>query len=230
MGERNDSCTLAVLRRKLLLHTVQKLKRLFTDLLKPFRLQIIGEAGVVAGGPTKDFFSLVFNESQKFLVCSGNGTGFTLLHDVEKVRKGDFRLFGNLVAVGTFMECAGSQCFIPTVTAHLLNGEELHLKLEAIPGFDIQRKVQDLISAANEEGFQERLESFSERYLFGVTNVHVSLEDCDQLVKYVTQHFYCKCLNKNLMKVKWSYVNQVLIFYVCLQPSNTQKQMSNIVV
>ncbi len=55
-----------------------------------------------------------------------------MLHDVEKLRKGEFRLFGNLDAAGILMECDGPRCLIPSVAARLLNGADSHPALEDI--------------------------------------------------------------------------------------------------
>ncbi len=70
MGERKDFCQLAIRRRKIWLDTSSKLKPLFADGVKPFSVQFISEAGVDVGGPTKEFFALVFDESRQFLMCS----------------------------------------------------------------------------------------------------------------------------------------------------------------
>eukprot|EP00794_Sanderia_malayensis_P020964 gene20964-23019_t len=164
MGERNDSCQLVIRRRKVWFDTAQKLKRLFADGVKPFTVQFIGEAGVDAGGPTKEFFTF---------------------H-----------------VVGILMECAGPRCFIPSVVARLLNGVDSPPTLEDIPDLDVQMKLQDLINAVNEDEFQARMESFSERYMFGVTRVHVSFEDRSQLVKDVALHLCLSTCSDEIQEVR----------------------------
>ena len=84
----------------------------------------------------------------------------------------------------------------------LLNGEESSPTLEDIPDFDIQMKLQELLSAANEEEFQAKMESFPERYIYGVTRVHVSFEDSDQLVKDVARHFCLSTCSDEIQEVR----------------------------
>lgn len=109
---------LSVRRRKLWQDTAQKLGRLYANCITTFSVPFIGEAGIDARGPTREFFSLLFDDCKKHLFATGDGSSFTLLHDVEKVRKEELQLLGNLISIALLCGCAGPRCFIPSVTAH----------------------------------------------------------------------------------------------------------------
>eukprot|EP00794_Sanderia_malayensis_P011578 gene11578-12771_t len=87
----------SVRRRKLWQDTAQKLGRLYANCICPIVVSFIGEAGVDAGGPKREFFSLLFDDCKKHLFATGDGSSFTLLHDLEKVRKKEFQLLGQLL-------------------------------------------------------------------------------------------------------------------------------------
>lgn len=121
-GQREDFCLLAVRRRKLWMDTSQKTKRLFADGPKPLTVQFIGEAAIDAGGPLKKYFTLVFEDAKKYLLCTGDGKTYGLVHDVGKVRNGEFRIFGTLLALALLQGCAGPRYMMPCIVSRLLNG------------------------------------------------------------------------------------------------------------
>ena len=49
-------------KRKIWKDSVQKLKRLFKDGIRPFHIRFVGEEAVDYGGPYKEYFTLLFDE------------------------------------------------------------------------------------------------------------------------------------------------------------------------
>ena len=80
---------LQVRRRKIWEDTNIKLKRQLKQGLIPFRITFIGEPAFDAGGPTREFFTYVFNDASRYIM-EGTTDSFTFLHDVKKLRNGDF--------------------------------------------------------------------------------------------------------------------------------------------
>ena len=197
-----DSTELAVRRRKIWSDTILKLKRVFKDGVKPLTIHFIGEAGVDAGGPKKEFFSLMFSEAKKILLTTGNGSNFTFLHDVEKCRNGDFRTFGSLLAMALLEGCAGPRCFMPAVVARLLNGSAIQPSLEDIPDLEMQMKLKELLDAETEAEFQSLMDSFPERYMCGVTRMHVNYSDRGVLIQDIAQHFCLSLCNEEIQEVR----------------------------
>ena len=52
----HESVEICVRRRKIWVDSVQKLKRLFKDAIKPFHIRFVGEEAVDHGGPFKEYF------------------------------------------------------------------------------------------------------------------------------------------------------------------------------
>ena len=201
-GDDDDIVILAVRRRRIWADTYQKCRRLFVDGIKHIQVQFIGEEAVDTGGPMKEFFSLVFDEAKKFLMCTGDGQAFTLLHDIEKTRNDYFRLFGQLIAVALLEGCAGPRCMIPSVVSRLLNGPFIQPTLNDIPDLELQEKLQDLLSAVNEEEFQSKIDSFPERFNFGVTRMKVDFSEREELIKDIAQHCCISVCNEELVEIR----------------------------
>ncbi len=194
--------TISIRRRKVWHDSVQKLGRLFSNGVKPFSVSFVGEAGVDAVGPKREFFTLLFEDSRKHLLTTGNGSSFTLLHDVEKIRQGEFRLLGTMIAIALASECAGPKCFTPALTSKLLNGPEILPKMEEIPDIEVQEKLKDLLAAASDKDFQMLLEKFDERFLFGVTKAKVEFSERDALVRDISKHFCVSVCSEEIHEVR----------------------------
>eukprot|EP00794_Sanderia_malayensis_P013137 gene13137-14490_t len=193
-----------VRRRKIWSDTFVKLRRIYKDGIKPLTIYFIGEAGVDAGGLKKEFFSFIFNEAKKILLCTGNGSNYTFMHDVEKCRNGDFRLFGTLLAVAQLEGCAVPRCFMPSVVARLLHGLAIQPRLEDIPDLEIQVKLKELLDAENEVKFQSLMDSFPERYMCGVTKMHIKYSDRGELIQDIAQHYCLSLCNEEIDEVRKS--------------------------
>ena len=92
----HESVEICVRRRRIWEDSVQKLKPLFKDGIKPFHIRFVGEEAVDHGGPFKEYFTLLFDEVKHQLLCTGGNLGFTFLHDIQKLQNGEFYLFGLL--------------------------------------------------------------------------------------------------------------------------------------
>ena len=138
---------ICVRRRKIWADSVQKLKRLFKDVIKPFHICFVGEEAVDHGGPFKEYFTLLFDEVKHQLFCTGGNLGFTFFHDIEKLQNGEFYLFGLLCCVVILKGCAGPRCFLPSVVEKIFLGTSTkQLSIKEIPDLDIQLKLQRSIS------------------------------------------------------------------------------------
>ena len=90
-----------------------ELKCLFKDGIKLFHIYFVGEVAVDHRGPFKEYFTLLFNEVKRELLCTGGNLGFTFLHGIQKLQNGEFYLFSLLFYVGILQICAGPRCFYP---------------------------------------------------------------------------------------------------------------------
>ena len=96
----HESVEICLRRRRIWEDSVQKLKPLFKDGIKPFHIGFVGEESVDHGGPFKEYFTLLFDEVKHQLLCAGGNLGFTFLHDIQKLQNDEFYLSGLLCCVG----------------------------------------------------------------------------------------------------------------------------------
>ena len=136
---------ICVRRRRIWEDSVQKLKRLFKDGIKPFHIGFVGEESVDHGDPFKEYFTLLFDEVKHQLLCAGGNLGFTFLHDIQKFQNDEFYLFSLLSCVGILKRCAGPRRFLPSVVEKIFLGTSTkQLSYEEIPDLDMQLKLQTI--------------------------------------------------------------------------------------
>ena len=125
-------------RREHILNTVkQKFKRLLLRETKSLRIVFVGEEAVDSGGPTKEFFTMVFGAIEKNIMFGANS--FTFLHDFEKLESVHYKLFGKLISINLLNACTGSSNVIRSVTNILLdcNVDELKIHYHQIPDYEM---------------------------------------------------------------------------------------------
>ena len=105
----------------------------------------------------------------------GTNRSFTLLHDVKKLNNGDFEGFGLLIALALIYGCPGLRNTQEWLVCTFLGLPIDDGNTEDIPDFDIQTKLQELSSCADEDTFQNVLNEFPERYTMGVTTPFLDL-------------------------------------------------------
>ena len=143
-----DSYRLRVRRKKVWQDTFQKLGRVFKDGPRPIVINFVGEEADDAGGPLKEFFTILFEDAKNHLmVCGGQDTGFTLLHDQEKLKRGEFFLFGNLIALSLIFKCAGPRCFSKNAVNKMFLLELQEFLINEVPDLEIQKKLFERASA-----------------------------------------------------------------------------------
>ena len=179
---------LSIRRRKIWLDTAEKLKRAFKNGVKLFSVHFIGEEAVDAGGPLKEFFSVLFDDIKNYLLVSGNNSGFTFLHDLKKLKDGDYKLFGSLVALALLSGCAGPRYFMPCVVSKILDGPSLIFNINDVPDIDIQSKLNVIITSMDEVSFKSAIDLFPERFDFGVTQLEVSFKEKEEFLNTIIRH------------------------------------------
>ena len=157
--------------------------------LKPIRIVFIGEPAFDVDGLLREFFTLYFDTAARNII-QGTSSSVTLLHDVKKLNNGDFEGFGLLIALAFIYGSPGPRNMQELLVCALLD----------MPKFDIQTKLQELSSCADEDTFQNVLDEFLERYTMGVTVPFLHLSaDKDTAVKNIINH--C-CISSCLEEIR----------------------------
>ena len=157
-------------KRRIWEDSVQKLKGLFKDGIKPFHIRFVVEEAVDHGGPFKEYFTLLFDEAKHQLLCTGGNLGFTFLHDTQKLQNGELYPFGLLCGLGISKVCAGPRFFLPLVVQKIfLRTSAKQFSIKEMPDLDIQLKLQTIADVKMEDEFQNIVDTIPERFGFGVT-------------------------------------------------------------
>ena len=182
---------------------MQKLKRLFKDGIKPFHIGFVGEESVDHGDPFKEYFTLLFDEVKHQLLCTGGNLGFTFLHDIQNLQNGEFYLFGLLCCVGILKGRAGPRYFLPLVVKKIFLGTSTkQLSIEEIPDLDIQLKLQAIADVKTEDEFQNIVDTFLERFGFGLTKFAISFVEKSEFIQQITHHFCFSMCSEEIQDFK----------------------------
>ena len=146
---------------------MQTLKRLSKDGIKPFHIRSVGEKAVDHGGQFKEYFTLLFDEAKHQLLCTGGNLGFTFLHDIQKLKNGEFYLFRFVVLRGHLEGmCWRKMLFALSCAEYFL------------------RNIYE-----TEDEFQSIVDTFPERFGFVATKFVISFTEKSGFIQQITQHF-----------------------------------------
>ena len=131
--------------------------------LKPIRIVFIGEPAFDTGSPLREFFTLYFDAAARNIM-QGTSSTFTLLHDAKKLSNSDFERFGLLIVLALIHGCPGPRNMQESLMCAFLDLAIDDGNIKDIPDFDIQTKLQELPSCADEDTFQNVVNEFPKRY------------------------------------------------------------------
>ena len=184
-------------RRRIWEDSVEKLKCLFKNGAKPFHIRFVGEEVVDHGGPFKEYFTLLFDEVKHQLLRTSGNLGFTFLNNIQKLQNGQFYLFGLSCCVGILKGCPGPRYFLPSVVEKIvLETSTKQLSIKKIPDFQIIADVK------NEDEFQNIVDTFPERFGFGVTKFAISFMEKNEFIQKITQHFCFSMCSEEIQDFK----------------------------
>ena len=126
---------------------------------------------------------------------------FTLLHDFDKLKNGEFFLLGTLIAIAIISSCAASRCFMPSVVSRLLSGPNINPTIEDVPDVDIQNSLKELLSANTETDFQTKIQSFPERFSAGVTKFKVNFDDKLEFIENICRRYCLSVCNEEIREL-----------------------------
>ena len=129
----------------------------FTALQKGFdntsnlRIIFLGEPGIDAGGPCREFFQLVVKE-----VVSNNSLflgpeySHSPSHNITELKKGTFRLVGEMLALSIIHRGPGPQCLSRPVVDYLTYGiHKVHGTVDDIQDPEMREKVRKVHYSIN---------------------------------------------------------------------------------
>jgi len=143
------------------------------------------EDGDDFGGLTREFFSLVSNEASSVLIqgCENN---FSPIHDVERLEKEEYKVYGYLIAAAMKHGCSGPRNLCTAVASAILNIDGFHAEIEDIPDFDVQSTLHKIVAADEEESIK-LMRSCTERFDAGLPSFNITI-DKNMFCRLIAKH------------------------------------------
>lgn len=143
----DDGILKFVVRRNFLwMDTIRKLRRSTKGLNYPIRVDFLGESAIDAGGPRREFFSLLVSCAAKANVLIGIGGQYTFSHDIEKLESKEYYYFGQIIALSLLQGGSGPHCFCKPVAEYIAyEAIKSEGDVETIPDYEIREKLKQVL-------------------------------------------------------------------------------------
>ncbi len=129
-----------------------------SDLHNGILVTFVGEEAVDSGGPSRELFSLLWTEMSNCPLTEGTDHHLVFKHDVCRLAKKEFEVFGTLMALCLIIGAKGPMCLSSSVLNNALNVTGSH-KIADVPDFVVKQKLTSLSNAANTVSLNDALEA-----------------------------------------------------------------------
>lgn len=146
---------------------VKKMKVFFKNSkpLKPVVVSFLEERGVDDGGPSREMFCKVFGNAANY-VLNGMENNYTLQHDIHSFERGDFFVYGQLIALSLLHGYPGPHNLAKPLAQHLI-GAKTEFEICDVPEYEVQEKLKELKNCTTKESLHRCMEQFDERFEAG---------------------------------------------------------------
>ena len=162
---------------------------------KTYRMsaEFIGESATDNGGPTRELFSLIYEDIMDSKLIRGSMPNLTFSHDLASLWAGEYKIFGQLTALAFLNNASLPHFFSPSVAYYILDKDynaPIESLIEEIPTDQaiVKEKLNSLSSAATPDEWNKRINEFDERFDMGINQAHVTLEEKEFLIRMANKH------------------------------------------
>lgn len=156
-------------------------------------VEFIGECAVDTGGPTRELFSLVYQQVMGGKLTRGSPPNITLSHNQEALDAGEYKALGQLIALALLNEASGPHFFSPTFAHYILgtkcNTDPSNLVNE-IPDdqWQLKEKLKVLLNCEDAANWDDAILQFEERFDMGITKAKINMEERNDVIKATNKH------------------------------------------
>ena len=156
-------------------------------------VQFVGEPAADTGGPTREMFSIAFQQATNSRFTRGSFPAMTLMHDQLALAEGEYRMFGQLVALALLNGGCGPHFLLPSLIHFILgtdDDQDVTSVIQQLPqdNLEIKKKLEDLNSCNNPEQWNESMSNFDERFDMGINSASVPFEKKEETLKAAVKH------------------------------------------
>ena len=175
-----------------------------SDFYLPLNVRFTGEEAVDLGGPTREFFSVLFQGLEQQRIVAGSSPSLTFSHDILAYERKEYEIFGVLVALSLLNGCSGPHNLSSSLVHYLLNEEKqcCKFKIEEIPNPDIRAKCLKIQETSGEKDFSDIVQALDERFDAGFNKASVSLNDKEKLLQTMAYHYVINICHDEILQFK----------------------------
>ena len=160
-----------------------------SDLHNGLIVTFVGEEAVDNGGPSRELFSLLWTEMDTCPLTEGSDNHLVFKHDVCRLARKEYKLFGTLVALCLTAGAKGPMCMSSSILNHILHVAGSH-KIADVPDFMLRQKLNSLSETADVKPFTDALEALEDELEFaGYHNLSPKLSEKDSIIQHICQHY-----------------------------------------
>ena len=175
------------------------LKNIFEELkcqkfeTSKFAVEFVGEPAADTGGPTREMFSIAFQQAIDSRITRGVYPTMTFVHDQTALAEGEYKMFGQLVALALLNGACGPHFLLPLLIHFVLgttDEEDVASLIKQLPAenHDIKKKLEDLINCQDPSQWSEAILNFDERFDMGINSDSIPYEKKDIVLKAAVKH------------------------------------------
>jgi hypothetical protein len=112
----------------------------------PIRVDFVGESAVDAGGPRREYFSILIGSVVRAGLLHGMPGNYTFSHNIQKLENNEYHYLGGIVALSLLQGGSGPLCFCKPVAEYITYAKVLsHININTIPEYEIRSKLEQVI-------------------------------------------------------------------------------------
>lgn len=175
-----------------------------SDFYLPLNVRFTGEEAVDLGGPTREFFSVLFQGLEQQRIVAGSSPFLTFSHDILTYERKEYEIFGVLVGLSLLNGCSAPHNLSPSLVHYLLNEEKqcCKFKIEEIPNPDTRAKCLKIQETSGENDFSDNVQALDERFDAGFNKASVSLNDKEKLLQTMAYHYVINICHDEILQLK----------------------------
>ncbi|XP_066928484.1 G2/M phase-specific E3 ubiquitin-protein ligase-like [Clytia hemisphaerica] len=191
-----DRSDLSIRRSNLYTDTLRKIPRIFKKGLVPLNVTFTDKPAADNGGPTREYFSEIFDLFIGKLVHGDTGN-YSFVHDLVRLGKNEYMYFGYITALALVHGCPGPRYFCKSLMDFIFTGNA-EPTIDEIPDAEVKQKLQAIEECLDEKSFQDLMKDFFERFDSGYVASHVAFQEKEELIKTMSYHYVISCAHQEI--------------------------------
>lgn len=203
-SRKTTELTFFVQRSRVWKNVLEELKTIELSTCK-MSVEFIGESAVDTGGPTRELFSLVYQQVMDGKLTRGSAPNLTFMHDQGALLAGEYKALEQLIALALLNEASGPHFFSPTVAQHILgsNTDPTSMVDEILDDqVEVKEKLKALLLCEDPNHWDEAIRNFEERFDMGITKARLPIEEKNGFIKATNRHIMVSSVAEEIFSFK----------------------------